>query len=136
MIELVAVIVVLAILAGVALPKYFDYAADARLSSCKGVLGGVRAGIANYYANEAIAGSAFYPSLLDLNTPGNCMQVNMADNPYDSTADAAMVYLATPAEAAARTTPTADSVTKIGWGYDVTTGIFYALTDGVSENDF
>ena len=36
-------IVVLAILAGVALPKYFDYSANAKASSCKGTLGGVRA---------------------------------------------------------------------------------------------
>ena len=35
LIELIAVIVVLGILAGVALPKYFDYASDARESACK-----------------------------------------------------------------------------------------------------
>ena len=45
LIELIAVIVVLAILAGVALPKYFDYSANAKTSACKGTLGGIRAGI-------------------------------------------------------------------------------------------
>ena len=57
LIELIAVIVVLAILAGVALPKYFDYSANAKASSCKGTLGGVRAGIANFYANSAVSGT-------------------------------------------------------------------------------
>ena len=33
LIELIAVIVVLAILAGVAIPKYFDYAQNAKISS-------------------------------------------------------------------------------------------------------
>ena len=138
LIELIAVIVVLAILAGVALPKYFDYAASAKSAACKGTLGGVRAGIANYFANEAIAGSAFYPSLDDLNTAGNCMQEQLPDNPYDSTSDTATVFLATPAEAAARTVPTAAAVTEKGWAYDVTTGTFYAGTDTgtIGENDF
>ena len=40
LIELVAVIVVLAILAGVAIPKYFDYSAQAKVSATKGTLGG------------------------------------------------------------------------------------------------
>ena len=44
LIELIAVIVVLAILAGVALPKYFDYATQAKVSATKGTLGGMRAG--------------------------------------------------------------------------------------------
>ena len=51
LIELIAVIVVLGILAGVALPKYFDYAAQAKVSSTKGALGGVRSAMANFYAN-------------------------------------------------------------------------------------
>ncbi len=54
LIELMAVVLILAILAGVALPRFFDYQARAREAACKGTLGGVRAGIANWYANEAI----------------------------------------------------------------------------------
>ena len=65
LIELMAVIVILAILAGVALPKYFDYAEQAKIASCKGTLGGVRAGIANFYANKAINTTAAYPVLAD-----------------------------------------------------------------------
>ena len=53
LIELMAVVLILAILAGVALPKFFDYQTRAREAACKGTLGGVRAGIANYYADQA-----------------------------------------------------------------------------------
>src|SRR5688572_33061977 len=81
LIELIAVIVVLAILAGVALPKYFDYSAQARASSCKGTLGGVRAGIANFYANSAISGTAVYPTFAQLNTLGTVMQELLPPNP-------------------------------------------------------
>ena len=80
------VVVVLAILAGVALPKYFDYAADAREASCKGVLGGVRAGVANFYANSAINGTPAYPTLTELNTVGTVMQEPIPVNPYNDSA--------------------------------------------------
>src|SRR5256885_14780245 len=74
LIELIAVIVVLAILAGVALPKYFDYSANAKTSACKGTLGGIRAGIANFYANSAVSGAATYPTYVQFTTLGTVMQ--------------------------------------------------------------
>src|SRR4029077_9339667 len=54
LIELIVVIVVLAILAGVAIPKYIDYTSNAKASATRGVLGGVRSAIANFYANSAL----------------------------------------------------------------------------------
>ncbi|MCZ6444759.1 MAG: prepilin-type N-terminal cleavage/methylation domain-containing protein, partial [Planctomycetota bacterium] len=71
LIELIAVIVVLAILVGIALPRYFDYAAQAREAATKGTLGGVRAGIANFLANEVVnGGTPDYPTLVELETLG------------------------------------------------------------------
>lgn len=134
LIELIAVIVVLAILAGVALPRYFNYAAQARESATKGTLGGVRAGIANFLANQALAGTAAYPTLAELNTLGTVMQEAIPENPYNSDAT---VIAATAAEAAART---ADGTS--GWRYyvDNTTNppefTFYANTDTTGENDW
>jgi prepilin-type N-terminal cleavage/methylation domain-containing protein len=131
LIELIAVIVVLAILVGVALPKYFDYAGEARKAATKGTLGGVRAGVANYFANSSISGTATYPALADLNATGNVMQEAIPPNPYD---DDTTVYAATEAEADARTL-TGDG----GWAY-YTNGtdkaIFYAntTTAGVNEH--
>jgi prepilin-type N-terminal cleavage/methylation domain-containing protein len=132
LIELIAVIVVLAILTGVALPRYFDYAAQAREAATKGILGGVRAGIANYYADQAIAGSAQYPTLAQLTTVGTVMQEVIPENPYD---DDNTVNAATAVEAAART-PTGDG----GWAYYVDNALtppaytFYANTNTTGEN--
>lgn len=84
LIELIAVIVVLAILSGIALPKFFDYSARARSSAIQGSLGGVRTSIANFYANSAIAGAEpVYPTLAELTTPGTVMQEPIPANPYN-----------------------------------------------------
>jgi prepilin-type N-terminal cleavage/methylation domain-containing protein len=129
LIELIAVIVVLAILAGVALPKYFDYSAQARASSCKGTLGAVRSGIANFYANSAISGTASYPSYAQLTTLGTVMQEVLPANPYNSSAavrnaDGTWVSGNPPVSGAQ------------GWAYDPTNGKFWANTNSVSENAY
>src|SRR5687767_5781511 len=122
LIELIAVIVVLAILAGVALPKYFDYSAQARASSCKGTLGGVRAGIANFYANSAISGTAVYPTFAQLNTLGTVMQELLPPNPYNNSA----VVRNADATWVSGNPPVAGVQ---GWAYDQTNGKFWANTN-------
>jgi MSHA pilin protein MshA len=137
LIELIAVMVVLAILAGVALPKYFDYSAQAKLASVKGALGGVRAGLANFYANAALNGSAVYPTLAQL-TDGSTMLAEIPDNPYNGSN---AVTAATAAEAATGTRSVSGAD---GWRYYVDNSAsppeatFYANSDtaSVSENDF
>ena len=52
LIELVMIIVILGILAAVAIPKYYDLTTDANTAAEKGVVGGVRAGIHTYYAEN------------------------------------------------------------------------------------
>jgi prepilin-type N-terminal cleavage/methylation domain-containing protein len=129
LIELIAVIVVLAILAGVALPKYFDYSAQAKVSACKGALGGVRSGIANFYANASIGGTAAYPTLVQVTTLGTVMQEPLPENPYNNSAlvrdaDGTWVAGATPVSGAQ------------GWAYDETNGKFWANSSTVGENLF
>lgn len=141
LIELIAVIVVLGLIAGVALPKYFNHAATARVSSCKGIVGGVRSGVANFYANQAINGTPSYPTLVEL-TDGSTMQEVIPPNPYDSSANASTVFAATATEAASRTAPIGAGTG--GWAYyfDNTPGseafTFYANTNttGIDENQF
>lgn len=82
LIELIAVLVVLAILSGVALPRYLDYAARARASALQGALGGVRTGVANFYANSTITGTGAFPTLAQLTTQGTVMQESLPPNPY------------------------------------------------------
>jgi len=125
LIELIAVVVILAVLAGVALPKYFDNAAQAKASACKGVLGEVRAGIANFYSNAAISGSAVYPTLVQLQTVGTVMQDIMPENPYNGSATIAAATWST-------SSPPAGSGN--GWNYDAAAGKFWANTSTVSEN--
>lgn len=126
LIELVVVIVVLAILSAVAIPKYIDYSAKAKESACRGILGNVRSAIANFYANAAVNGTPAFPTLTQLQTNGTVMQDTVPTNPYNSSAViAAAVWAATP--------PTSGNN---GWNYDAAAGKFWANTNttGVGEN--
>ena len=85
LIELMAVVVILAVLAGVALPKFFDYATTAKSASCKGALGGLRSGVANFYANSVVnGGTGAWPTLAELTTLGTVMQGPIPENPYNA----------------------------------------------------
>jgi MSHA pilin protein MshA len=124
LIELVAVIVVLAILAGVAIPKYIDYAANAKSSACKGILGGVRSAIANFYSNSAVSGTVAYPTLVQLQTVGTVVTEAVPANPYNNLATITAVSWTT-------LQPVSGS---FGWNYDATTGRFWANSNTVGEN--
>ena len=124
LVELIVIIVVLAILSGVAIPKYIDYTTSAKASAAKATLGAVRSAIANFYANQAVNGSARYPTLVELQTVGTVMQEVLASNPYNNSATiAAAVWAATPPVAGAN-----------GYNYDAAAGKFWLNTSGVSEN--
>lgn len=84
LVELVAVMVVLAVLAGVAMPKYFNYADKAKTSALQGSLGGLRTGVANFFANASTAGTPAYPVMNDWNTAGGVMQEALPPNPYNN----------------------------------------------------
>ncbi len=84
LVELVAVMVVLAVLAGVAMPKYFNYADKAKTAALQGSLGGLRTGIASYFANSTTAGTPAYPVMNDWTTIGGVMQEALPPNPYNN----------------------------------------------------
>lgn len=125
LIELIAVIVVLAILSGVALPRFFDYSAKAKESACRGALGGVRSAIASFYSNSAVNGSPVYPTIAQLRTAGTVMQEAIPENPYnnDSRILAASWDASNPPVSGNR-----------GWCYDEATGKFWANSDTLDEN--
>ena len=132
LIELVVVIAILGIMAGVATPVYFNHVASAKEAACKGALGAVRSGIANFYANEAISGTAAYPTYAELTAVGTVLQEPLPQNPYAATPnndvrDADGTWVATPPVSGAN-----------GWAYDETNGKFWANSDtgGVDENEF
>lgn len=111
LIELIAVIIVLAILAGVAVPRYFDYTDRARTSAVQGTVGNVRSAISNFYANASVSGTPAYPTLAQLTTVGTVLQDAFPVNPYNNLRT---VNTATAAEWAARTV-----AGTFGWKYYV-----------------
>jgi type II secretory pathway pseudopilin PulG len=132
LIELVTVIVILGILSAVALPVYLDYRADAKAAACKGALGGVRAGIANYYACSATpsgGGTLAYPTLAQLTTAGTVMMDVVPDNPYDTDATPNNVVASSDAKGTV-------SGTTGGWCYNAANGQFWANTNRAGENSF
>jgi len=76
LIELVMVIVILGILAAVAIPKYFNLQTQAQSAAEKGVLGGVRSGVATFYANACAGGTCAWPATLDAAANGACTSLN------------------------------------------------------------
>jgi prepilin-type N-terminal cleavage/methylation domain-containing protein len=126
LIELIAVIIVLAILSGIAIPKYIDYAAQSKASSCKGTLGATRSAIANYYSNSALTGTAAFPAIGVMQTfgAGGVMQEQIPANPYNNDASiAAATWNATPPVSGTN-----------GWNYDASAGKFWANSNTVGEN--
>ena len=77
LIELVMVIVILGILAAVAIPTFFNLQDQAKASAAQGALGGLRSGIAIWYAKEAASnGVATYPTLVQLTANTNGVMAN------------------------------------------------------------
>ena len=134
LIELMAVVVLLAILAAVAVPRFFNNQSIARESACRGILANVRQGMANFYLNEAIGGTAAYPSQGEMGTVGTVMQEILPDNPYNGLGGIRALTLG---DAAIRWT---DGTT--GWCYAVNNGlnppqaVFWANSSGSGENNY
>lgn len=134
LIELVTVIVILGILSAVALPVYLDYRQDAKVAACKGMLGGIRSAIANYYARSSTdsgGGVLKFPALTDITTVGNVLTDTIGDNPFDTDSTKNNVN----ASASAKGTVTG---TNGGWNYNAANGQFWANTNtsGVGENSY
>ena len=135
LIELIAVIVVLAILSAVAIPRYFDYASSARASTVRATLGSVRTAISNFYANTIVNNAApAFPTLAQLTAPGTVMNDPLPNNPFNNS-QATVAGTWTVATALAPSPAQTVSGTS-GWGYDATAGKFWAnsATAEVAEN--
>ena len=129
LIELVIIIVVLGILAAVAIPRYMDITAQARLSACKGALGGLRSGVSIFYANQAVTtGTATWPTLAQLQVPGVVMEQAIPANPYQLPTNA-------PDSIVTGVTKGVIVGTRGGWAYLATTGEIWPNTNVAGENN-
>lgn len=130
LVELIAVIIVLAILAGVAVPKYFDYTSRAKESATKATLGATRSAIANFYANSSFeSGTARYPTIEELRTLGAVLDQPLPENPFNGSSEVRNRRWDESAPPAGG---------NQGWNYDQRTGRFWANTDteDIDENEW
>jgi prepilin-type N-terminal cleavage/methylation domain-containing protein len=130
LIELVIIIVVLGILAAVAIPKYQDITGEAKEAAARAALGSLRSGITIYYANQAVkTGSATWPELDSLATPGVVMAQAIPENPYQNS-DAAPDSIVT------GVTKGTTVGSRGGWAYNATTGDIWPNTSINGENNW
>mgnify|MGYP001567537104 CR=1 FL=1 len=118
LVELVMVIVILGILAAVAIPTFFNLQAEARKSAVKGALGGLRSGIAIWYAKEATSGTAAWPTIVELTKASDGVMAGgrLPPNPYAGDGTLNTVEAGT----------SHNSVTSKAWTYDAATGNIWA----------
>ena len=130
LVELVIIIVILGILAAVAIPKYQDLSSEAREAAARSALGSPRSGITIYYANQAVTtGTAAWPTLAELETPGTVMEQALPSNPYQAAANA-------PDSIVTGVTPGTIVGTRGGWAYLAGTGQIWLNTNTVGENSW
>jgi len=130
LIELVIIIVILGILAAVAIPKYQDITGEAKEASARAALGSLRSGITIFYANQAVTtGTATWPTVAELETPGTVMAQVIPANPYQAEANA-------PDSIVTGVTKGTTVGTRGGWAYNATTGEIWPNTSTVGENNW
>ena len=92
------------------MPTFVNLQDDARRAAVRGALGGLRSGVAIWYARNAASGTATFPTLAELqSSPGGVMQVAVPSNPYTNTND---IVVGT----------SEFTQTTAGWIYDQATG--------------
>ena len=136
LIELILVIVVLAIMAAVAIPKFIDIRGDAKKSAVQGALGGVRSAIANYKATQITKSQLpEIPALVSLTDGTTVLDGTMPDNPYSTTAVKNEVE---DVPGTAKGTLACGNGSTKAWCYNSsqTSGAFWASTNVAGEKDY
>lgn len=129
LIEIIVVLVLIAILAAVAIPRFHSMTDRAAESSIRGTLGNVRSAISMWRSNGlASGGSAAWPAHAVLLT--QVIDSNMPENPWAGAAGDSTVSNA----AIAGDTKGEVDGSANGWQYDSATGDFWANSSGNSEN--
>ncbi len=139
LIELVIVMVVLAIMAGLAIPKFLDLRADAKKSAVNGALGGTRSAVANFHAKSIATNpddATPYPTCClatDELLNGAVVNGKFPDNPYSTDATKNDVSASTVAKGTVGCA--AAPVAGADWCYNTSNGEFWAATNVAGEKD-
>ncbi len=130
LIELVIIIVILGILAAVAIPRYSNITDEAREASARAALGGLRSGVAIFYATQAVqTGMATWPTLAELETVGNVMEHSIPGNPYQLETNA-------PDSIVTGVVKGTTVGARGGWAYNAATGELWPNTSVSAENNW
>jgi len=130
LIELVIIIVILGILAAVAIPRYSNITDEAREASARAALGGLRSGIAIFYATQAVqTGTAAWPTQVDLETIGTVMEHSIPENPYQLDTNA-------PDSIVTGVVKGTTVGARGGWAYNAATGELWPNTSSNGENNW
>ena len=130
LIELVIIIVILGILAAVAIPRYSNITDEAREASARAALGGLRSGVAIFYATQAVqTGTATWPTLVDLETIGTVMEHSIPENPYQLETNA-------PDSIVTGVVKGTTVGARGGWAYNAATGELWPNTSVSGENNW
>ncbi len=134
LVELLAVMVILAILAGVAIPRYFDYTDRATSAALEGTLANVRTGVSTFYANASLDNDGVYPTITELRQADNVLQGEVPRNPYSGISEIQRITARADADNRVVRNPT-----QFGWNYyydnnaDPPIAIFWANSDEDTE---
>jgi len=113
LIEITVVIVILAILSALVVPRFASATDDARAAALESAVEGVRASIAAFRTDRVIAGGDPFPTLGELTTEGVVLQAGIPENPFNGLSN---VQAVSEAQADSRAVLGEDSV---GWNYYV-----------------
>jgi prepilin-type N-terminal cleavage/methylation domain-containing protein len=129
LIELILIIIILGILSTVVIAKYQEMDIEAKKSSCRSALGGLRSGISLYYSNKAVStGVASWPEIDTLRTVGAVMEFSIPRNPFQLDSNA-------PDSIVEGTTPGVVVGTRGGWAYKPSTGEIWPNTHTILSGD-
>lgn len=111
LLEVLIVVLVLGILAGIVVPQAGQASQTAKESSAKSSLATFRAGIASFRANAVLAGGAPYPTVAQLSTAETVVSGELPANPFN---ESRLVQVVSQSQAAARSVSG-----SAGWNYYV-----------------
>ena len=120
--EFVGILLVLALLSGMALDRFASTGHAEREFELRRTLSGMRSGIEMFREESVVSGIGRFPTVVELQTPGSILDAPIPVNPFNGSAAVRIVIID-------RSDPDADrraATGREGWAYDPMTGAFWS----------